>query len=106
VDSEEEFATPRLTYIWSWGAELKCNFVFEVPEAEDLRIGKYKQRIILGDERSDNSQKSFLAHVVRCRGCFEIVGYWHSHENKFYLMNTRIVYELTPMLTNELENFV
>jgi hypothetical protein len=106
VDSEEESATPRLNYIWSVGLELKCNFVFEVPETEDLRIGKYKQRVILGDEREDNGQKSLLGHVVRCRGCFEIVGFWCSDENKFYLMDTRIAYELTPMLTNECENFV
>jgi hypothetical protein len=102
VDGEEEFATPQLKYAWSWGNELKCDFVFEIPNAEDVMTGQNKQRVRLFVEREDDGIKSFLAHVVFCGCCFKIVGFKETDEEVFYLMNNKIYYELTPMLTDQL----
>jgi hypothetical protein len=102
VDGEDEFQTPQFKYAWSFGRELKCDFAFEIPNAEDVRTGKYKQRVNLFDKREDSGIKSFLAHVVRCGVCFEIVGFMETEEEVFYLMNNKIYYELTPMLSDQL----
>jgi hypothetical protein len=106
VDGEDEFQTPQLKYAWSWGVELKCDFVFEIPNAEGVRTGKYKQRVKLIDEREDDGIKSFLAHVVFCGDCFEIVGFMETEEEVYFLMNHKIYYELTPMLSDQLWKFV